>query len=69
MGVSGTVPDVSVGVKAPEMPSVSEGDVPAPDVNVSAPDVKASVEASLPSVEGPKVCVEDMAAGVSGKVG
>lgn len=79
VGVSGTVPDVSVGVKAPEMPSVSspsvkltsggEDDVmSAPDAKVSAPDLKALVEASLPSVEGPTVCVENMAAGVSGKV-
>lgn len=77
---------MSVGVKAPEMPSVSSrpvelpsggesGVMSSPDVKVSAPDMKGSmdapsakVDASVPSVEGLKDGVEDMAAGFSGKV-
>lgn len=63
--------NVTTDVKAPEMRSVSAPSVELPSggegVVVSAPDEK--LEQSAPSVEGPKVGVEDMSAGMSGKVG
>lgn len=76
--VGGSVPDVKVEVLAPSVDVGGKGPdvrVSAPDEKVSPPDMKASVDepsvkvdASVPSVEGHKVGVEDMAEAVSGKV-